>query len=170
MTQHKVLSDDSMTAMDEIARVLGQDAVILSTKKIGEKIEIIGSNDIKDILKSNKKNQKKPNFKELFSKVPLSKSVSDFESNSYSKKKSSKEIEMAAQIFSTWKAEVNKICKEAFHGMSAASLVDYHWHDDFDANLEPWESVNEAVEFWTPDHPGIEEAWEQYIIKGIAYA
>ena len=42
MTQHKVLSDDSMTAMDEIARVLGQDAVILSTKKIGEKIEIVG--------------------------------------------------------------------------------------------------------------------------------
>ena len=72
MTQHKVLSDDSMTAMDEIARVLGQDAVILSTKKIGEKIEIIGSNDIKDVLKSNKKNHKKTNFKELFSKVPLS--------------------------------------------------------------------------------------------------
>ena len=77
MTQHKVLSDDSMTAMDEIARVLGQDAVILSTKKIGEKIEIIGSNDIKDILKSSKKNQKKPNFKELFSKTPLSKNVTD---------------------------------------------------------------------------------------------
>ena len=38
MTQHKVLSDDSMTAMDEISRVLGQDAVILSTKKIGKKI------------------------------------------------------------------------------------------------------------------------------------
>ena len=72
MTQHKVLSDDSMTAMDEISRVLGQDAVILSTKKIGQKIEIIGSNDIKDILKSNKKNNKKPNFQELFSKVPLS--------------------------------------------------------------------------------------------------
>ena len=72
MTQHKVLSDDSMTAMDEIARVLGQDAVILSTKKMGEKIEIIGSNDIKDVLKSNKKNHKKTNFKELFSKVPLS--------------------------------------------------------------------------------------------------
>ena len=77
MTQHKVLSDDSMTAMDEIARVLGQDAVILSTKKIGQKIEIIGSNDIKDILKSSKKNQKKTNFKELFSKTPLSKSVSN---------------------------------------------------------------------------------------------
>ena len=82
MTQHKVLSDDSMTAMDEIAKVLGQDAVILSTKKIGEKIEIIGSNDIKDILKSNKKNPKKPNFKELFSKVPLSKKLSRINSNS----------------------------------------------------------------------------------------
>ena len=77
MTLHKVLSDDSMTAMDEIARVLGQDAVILSTKKIGEKIEIVGSNDIKDILKSNKKNQKKPNFKELFSNVPLSENKTD---------------------------------------------------------------------------------------------
>ncbi len=76
MTQHKVLSDDSMTAMDEIAKVLGQDAVILSTKKIGDKIEIIGSNDIKDILKSNKKNSK-PNFKELFSKIPLSKSTNE---------------------------------------------------------------------------------------------
>ena len=85
MTQHKVLSDDSMTAMDEIARVLGQDAVILSTKKIGEKIEIIGSNDIKDILKSNQKNQKTPNFKELFSKVPLSKKVSNNRINSFVK-------------------------------------------------------------------------------------
>ena len=65
---------------------------------------------------------------------------------------------------------MNQICKEAFHGMSADSLVDYHWHDDFDANLQPWESVNEAVEFWTPDHPGIDEAWEQYIVRGIAYA
>ncbi len=82
MTQHKVLSDDSMTAMDEIARVLGQDAVILSTKKIGEKIEIVGSNDIKDILKSNPKKQKTPNFKELFSKVPLSKEVSNNRMNS----------------------------------------------------------------------------------------
>ncbi len=77
MTQHKVLSDDSMTAMDEIARVLGQDAVILSTKKIGQKIEIIGSNDIKDILKSSKKIQKKPDFKELFSKTPLSQNISN---------------------------------------------------------------------------------------------
>ena len=81
-----------------------------------------------------------------------------------------KEEELSEKIFTTWKAEVNQICKEAFHGMSADSLADYHWHDDFDANLQPWESVNEAVEFWTPDHPGIDEAWEQYIVRGIAYA
>ena len=70
MTQHKVLSDDSMTAMDEIARVLGQDAVILSTKKIGQKIEIIGSNDIKDILKSSKKNQKNLTLKSFSQRLP----------------------------------------------------------------------------------------------------
>jgi flagellar biosynthesis GTPase FlhF len=70
MTQHKVLSDDSMTAMDEIARVLGQDAVILSTKKIGQKIEIIGSNDIKDILKSSKKIKKNQTLKSFSQKLP----------------------------------------------------------------------------------------------------
>ena len=72
MTQHKVISDDSFSAMDEISKVLGNEAVILSTKKVGNKVEIIGSNDIKDILKSNKRSLKKKNFKELFSKVPLS--------------------------------------------------------------------------------------------------
>ena len=72
MTQHKVISDDSFSAMDEISKVLGNEAVILSTKKVGDKVEIIGSNDIRDILKSNKRSLKKKNFKELFSKVPLS--------------------------------------------------------------------------------------------------
>lgn len=92
MTQHKVLSDDSMTAMDEIARVLGQDAVILSTKKIGQKIEIIGSNDIKDILKSSKKNQKRPDFKELFSKAPLSKNISNNSINNVNKNKNNEKL------------------------------------------------------------------------------
>ena len=54
MTQHKVISEDSLSAMDEISKVLGKDAVILSTKKLNGKIEIIGSNDITDILKSRK--------------------------------------------------------------------------------------------------------------------
>ena len=92
MTQHKVLSDDSMTAMDEIARVLGQDAVILSTKKIGQKIEIIGSNDIKDILKSSKKNLRKPDFKELFSKAPLSKNISNNSINNVNKNKNNEKL------------------------------------------------------------------------------
>ena len=29
MTQHRVISEDSMSAMDEISKVLGNDAVIL---------------------------------------------------------------------------------------------------------------------------------------------
>ena len=99
MTQHKVLSDDSMTAMDEIARVLGQDAVILSTKKIGQKIEIIGSNDIKDILKSNKKNQKKPDFKELFSKAPLSKNISNNSINTVIKNNDNEQLTVKKILF-----------------------------------------------------------------------
>ena len=101
MTQHKVLSDDSMTAMDEIARVLGQDAVILSTKKIGEKIEIVGSNDIKDILKSNKKNQKKPNFKELFSNVPLSENKTDKKINPPIKNQNDDKLLVEQNLIST---------------------------------------------------------------------
>ena len=99
MTQHKVLSDDSMTAMDEIARVLGQDAVILSTKKIGQKIEIIGSNDIKDILKSSKKNQKKPDFKELFSKAPLSKNISNNSINTVIKNKNNEKLTVEGKFY-----------------------------------------------------------------------
>ena len=39
MTLHKVISDDSMSAMDEISKVLGNEAVILSTKKLNGKIK-----------------------------------------------------------------------------------------------------------------------------------
>ena len=108
MTQHKVLSDDSMTAMDEIARVLGQDAVILSTKKIGQKIEIIGSNDIKDILKSSKKNQKKPDFKELFSKAPLSKNISNKSMNTVIKNNDNEQLTVKENFISKKDLEIFK--------------------------------------------------------------
>ena len=49
MTQHKVIAEDSLSAMDEISRVLGKEAVILNTQKVNGKIEIIGSNNIEDI-------------------------------------------------------------------------------------------------------------------------
>ena len=118
MTQHKVLSDDSMTAMDEIARVLGQDAVILSTKKIGQKIEIIGSNDIKDILKSSKKNQKKPDFKELFSKAPLSKNISNKNINTVIKNKNNEKLTSEENFVSkkdleVFKCEIKSILNES---------------------------------------------------------
>ena len=69
MTQHKVIADDSLSAMDEISRVLGKDAVILKTQKVNGKIEILGSNNIEDIASSNAKkiNSKKNNFSHLFS-------------------------------------------------------------------------------------------------------
>ena len=118
MTQHKVLSDDSMTAMDEIARVLGQDAVILSTKKIGQKIEIIGSNDIKDILKSSKKNQKKPDFKELFSKAPLSKNISNNSMNTVIKNNDNEQLTVKENFISKkdleiFKCEIKSILNES---------------------------------------------------------
>ncbi len=118
MTQHKVLSDDSMTAMDEISRVLGQDAVILSTKKIGEKIEIVGSNDIKDILKSNKKNHKKHNFKELFSQVPLSKYSSDNKISSIIKHNNNDELSIEQNSISkkdleNFKSEIRSILNQS---------------------------------------------------------
>ena len=73
MTQHKVIADDSLSAMDEISRVLGKDAVILKTQKINGKIEILGSNNIEDIASSNAKkiNKKKNNFSHLFSNQNL---------------------------------------------------------------------------------------------------
>ena len=118
MTQHKVLSDDSMTAMDEISRVLGQDAVILSTKKIGEKIEIIGSNDIKDILKSNKRTQNKPDFKELFSKAPLSKNLSKNKNNTITKNNNNDLLSLEQNLISkkdleTFKCEIKAILNES---------------------------------------------------------
>ncbi len=73
MTQHKVIAEDSLSAMDEISKVLGKDAVILKTKKINGKIEILGSNNIEDIASSNAKKiiKQKSNFSHLFSNHKL---------------------------------------------------------------------------------------------------
>ena len=87
MTQHKVIAEDSLSAMDEISRVLGKDAVILDTKKINGKIEIIGSNNIEDIASSNAKRKslnKKSNFTHLFSNHSLEQSITNKKLNSVS--------------------------------------------------------------------------------------
>ena len=77
MTHHKVVADDSLSAMDEISRVLGKEAVILKTEKVNGKIEILGSNNIEDVASSNAKkiNKKKNNFSHLFSNHNLERSV-----------------------------------------------------------------------------------------------
>ncbi len=77
MTQHKVISEDSLSAMDEISKVLGKDAVILKTTKVNGKIEILGSNDIEDIASSNAKKivKQKSNFSHLFSSHNLEQKI-----------------------------------------------------------------------------------------------
>ena len=84
MTQHKVIADDSFSAMDEISRVLGKDAVILNTQKINGKIEILGSNNIEDIASSNAKkiNKQKNNFSHLFSNHNLERDTQNRKINS----------------------------------------------------------------------------------------
>jgi flagellar biosynthesis GTPase FlhF len=61
MTQHRVIAEDSLSAMDQISKILGKDAVILETNKVNGKIEILGSNNIQDIASSNAKKEKKKN-------------------------------------------------------------------------------------------------------------
>jgi len=63
MTQHRVIAEDSLSAMDQISKVLGKDAVILETNKVNGKIEILGSNNIQDIASSNAKKKKKRKIK-----------------------------------------------------------------------------------------------------------
>ena len=77
MTQHKVIAEDSLSAMDEISRVLGKDAVILKTEKINGKIHILGSNNIEDLATSNAKkiNKNKSNFSHLFSNHNLEQKI-----------------------------------------------------------------------------------------------
>ena len=107
MTQHKVISEDSLSAMDEISKVLGNDAVILSTKKLNGKIEIIGSNDITDILKSQKNTKissEKLKFKELFTKQPIEQN----KKKSYEKNNNVKKIENSPTEFTKINEESQK--------------------------------------------------------------
>ena len=118
MTLHKVISDDSMSAMDEISKVLGNEAVILSTKKNNGKIEIIGSNDIKDVLKSNKNKSSKSklNFHDLFTKKPLkdhpyldkNKEKLDEKINNDSSDNNNKEL-ITLEALDNFKKEINNL-------------------------------------------------------------
>ena len=89
MTQHKVIAEDSLSAMDEISKVLGKDAVILKTKKVNGKIEILGSNNIEDIASSNAKKiiKQKSNFSHLFSNHNLEQGIQNRKLNNILEKK-----------------------------------------------------------------------------------
>ncbi len=92
MTQHKVIADDSLSAMDEISRVLGKEAVIIKTQKVNGKIEILGSNNIEDIASSNAKkiNRQKSSFSHLFSNHNLEEEIQRKKFNTIIKNKSIK--------------------------------------------------------------------------------
>ena len=119
MTLHKVISEDSMSAMDEISKVLGNEAVILSTKKNNGKIEIIGSNDIKDVLKSKKNKHSKTNlnFQDLFIKQPLKnkpnlenhKKKDELKDNVQLDRKNDNKEEITIDAFNNFKKEINNL-------------------------------------------------------------
>ena len=84
MTQHRVIAEDSLSAMDQISKILGKDAVILETNKVNGKIEILGSNNIQDVASSNAKkmNKQKSSFSHLFSNHKLKQGNQDRKLNS----------------------------------------------------------------------------------------
>ena len=107
MTQHRVIAEDSLSAMDKISKVLGKDAVILETKKVNGKIEILGSNNIQDIASSNAKkiNKQKSSFSHLFSNHKL---------------------EQGNQI-----RELNSIVREEFEDKSEANISNIKVNNDY---------------------------------------
>ena len=100
MTQHKVIAEDSLSAMDEISRVLGKDAVILKTEKINGKIHILGSNNIEDLATSNAKkmNKNKSNFSHLFSNKNLNQKTESRKIQSVIEKNNIKNNNLIANI------------------------------------------------------------------------
>ena len=100
MTQHKVIAEDSLSAMDEISRVLGKDAVILKTEKINGKIHILGSNNIEDLATSNAKklNKQKSNFSHLFTNQNLEQKTQSRKIQSVIEKNNNKDKDVSASF------------------------------------------------------------------------
>ena len=68
-----------------------------------------------------------------------------------------------------WKAEVDSICRQAFM-MDSDCMPDFLWRDAHDEGSTAWEAINDAVDqTWKDDLPGIDEAWNKYIIAGIPH-
>ena len=93
--------------------------VILSTKKNNGKIEIIGSNDIKDVLKSKKNKHSKTNlnFQDLFIKQPLKnkpnldthKKKDELKDNVQLDEKNDNKDEITIDAFNNFKKEINNL-------------------------------------------------------------
>lgn len=87
----------------------------------------------------------------------------------YSERWEQKEMQFEADKYTTWMQEVDTILAESFY-ISHMSMPDFRWRDCFDADLKPWDAVDDAVEYWEQDFPGARATWEQYITSQVPYA
>ena len=113
MTQHRVIAEDSLSAMDQISKILGKDAVILETNKVNGKIEILGSNNIQDVASSNAKkiNKQKSSFSHLFSNQKLEQGNQNRTLNSIVQEEFDNKVDINK---SNMKEETNYIDKNTF--------------------------------------------------------
>ena len=81
MPKLTVTAVDGFTAMDEIVGKLGEDAVILSTRKVGSKVEITATNESKTPLppRRARKRAEPTSFEDVFANADLSLKPQDFE-------------------------------------------------------------------------------------------
>lgn len=72
--------------------------------------------------------------------------------------------------FNTWKAEVDRICIEAFE-LSSEDLPDAAWRSNFDAKNSPEDAITNAIdEVWMHElDPDIDQVWSAWLARGIPY-
>ena len=69
MTTHKFLASDSSSAMEEVVKKLGPDALIISTSKRGNMVEIEATNNFSS---REKRNEPKGNLSEIVQSIKTS--------------------------------------------------------------------------------------------------
>jgi len=114
MAKVKITSDDSLSAMDEISRKLGPDAVIISTSRENGKITMVATNDVSEYPKADNKSRsaisterdKSQNSHE-FKKLLIEKETELSENSS----KSNREDANLDSIINDLKASIDKLSR-----------------------------------------------------------
>ena len=79
-----------------------------------------------------------------------------------------KEMQFEADRYTTWMQEVDVILAESFIFHTKVCLI--FVGETVDADLKPWDAVDDAIEYWEQDFPGARATWEQYITSQVPYA